>query len=287
MKESEFAGRSLIEKWLLVHINQRAEVVAISRTTRILTERKAAREREKYAKLEPAHYDDEAIARHDAIYEAETVRGAAPRYWEDVEIGEKLAPRAKGPFVVTDCILFHAGGYGFHYRPGTGRIGYKNRKRIPAFYIKNEQGVPDVAMRVHWDTAWAQAIGNPMPYDYGMMRDCWLSHVVTDWMGDDAVMLHMSSQIRKFNYIGDLHVMSGEVIDKRVADGRYIVDLRVNGLNQRGAETCFADVSVALPTRGGGAPALPEPPADIAARARELMDEHWRLETIASGGRRA
>jgi acyl dehydratase len=83
MKESAFAGSSLIEKWLLVHVNQRAEVVAISRTTRILTERKAAREREKYAKLEPAQYTDEDIARHDAIYEAETVRGAEQRSWED------------------------------------------------------------------------------------------------------------------------------------------------------------------------------------------------------------
>src|SRR3546814_17053239 len=76
---------------------------------------------------------------------------------------------AKGPLTETDMIVFHAGGYGFvHYAPCSNRIAFKNRRRIAPFYVKNEYGIPDVAQRVHWDSAWAQAIGNPMAYDYGV-----------------------------------------------------------------------------------------------------------------------
>ena len=28
-----------------------------------------------------------------------------------------------------------------------------------------------MAQRLHWDSEWAKAIGNPMAYDYGVMRE--------------------------------------------------------------------------------------------------------------------
>src|SRR3546814_21199983 len=103
-------------------------------------------------------------------------------------------------------IVCHAGGYGFvPYAPCSNRIAFKNRRRIAPFYVKNECGIPDVAQRVHWDSAWAQAIGNPMAYDYGVMRDCHLSHFLTDWMGDDGWLVYQTSEIRKFNYVRETH----------------------------------------------------------------------------------
>ena len=160
---------------------------------------------------------------------------------------------AKGPLTTTDMIVFHAGGYGFvPYEPCANRIAYKNRQRIAPFYVKNEYGVPDVAQRVHWDNAWAQAIGNPMAYDYGVMRDCWLSHYMTDWMGDEGWLVSQSSEIRKFNYIGDSHVFTGEVVGKRVEDGRCVVDIEMRGTNQRDVVTCPAKATVALPSREHG-----------------------------------
>src|SRR3546814_18522802 len=93
------------------------------------------------------------------IYAQETVQGAAKRWFEEVEKGDSLGLQAKGPLTVTDVICFHAGGYGFvPYAPTANRLAHKNRQRIPAFYIKNEYGVPDVAQRLHWEPVWAQAI---------------------------------------------------------------------------------------------------------------------------------
>jgi acyl dehydratase len=277
-KKSEFAERSLLITGLSVKMNQRAEIVAVSRTLAIHTERKTAREKGKYAAIEPARYTEEDIERLDAVYAAEQVQGGTPRWWEDVSVGDALTPMAKGPLTVTDMIVFHAGGYGFvPYEPCSNRIAYANRQRIAPFYVQNEFGVPDVAQRVHWDSAWAQAIGNPMAYDYGVMRDCWLSHFVTDWTGDEGWLVSQGSQMRKFNYIGDSHILTGEVVGKRIENGRCLVDIEMRGTNQRGTVTCPASATVALPSRSRGPVPLPEPPADLQATAAELMQRHREL----------
>src|SRR6201992_4388806 len=80
-KKSEFAERSVLVTYSSVKMNQRAEIVAISRTLAIHTERKTARDKGKYAAIEPAAYTDEDIARLDAVYDAEQTRGAEPRWW--------------------------------------------------------------------------------------------------------------------------------------------------------------------------------------------------------------
>lgn len=278
-KKSEFAERSVLITYISVKMNQHAEIVAIARTLAIHTERKKAREKGKYARIEPARYTDEDIARLDEIYAAEKPRGAEPRWWEDVEVGATLQPMAKGPLTATDLIVFHAGGYGFTpYTPCSNRLAYKNRQRISAFYVKNEYGIPDVAQRVHWDSAWAQAIGNPMAYDYGVMRDCWLSHFLTDWMGDDGWLVRQHSEIRKFNYFGDSHVITGEVVGKRVDDqGLHVVDIEMRGTNQRGEVTCPGTATVALPSRESGPVVLPQPPVDLRRQAAELMARHGQL----------
>jgi acyl dehydratase len=277
-KESEFAERSVLVTYASVKINQRAEIVAVSHTLAIHTERKTAREKGKYAAIAPATYTDDDLARLDAVYEAEQVRGAEPRWWEDVTVGDALTPMAKGPLTMTDMIVFHAGGYGFvPYAPTANRIAFENRRRIAPFYVKNEHGIPDVAQRVHWDSAWAQAIGNPMAYDYGVMRDCWLSHFMTDWMGDDGWLVGQSSEIRKFNYMGDSHILTGEVVGKRIEDGRCLVDIDMRGTNQRGDVTCPGRATVALPSRERGPVVLPEPPVELDEQAVTMLARHREL----------
>jgi acyl dehydratase len=278
IKPSEFAGRSAVQVRRDVVLNQHGEVVGVYRILRILTERKEARSRGKYADIEPAHYTDEDYERIDAIYEAERPRGAEPRLWEDVEVGDALAPMVKGPLTVTEVIAFHAGGYGFvPYGLRSSRVGYKNRKRIAPFYIRNEQGVWDVAQRLHWDSQWAKAIGNPMAYDYGVMRQSWFYHHVSDWAGDDAFIEGMTDSIRKFNYMGDTQFLAGEVTDKRIEDGRYLVELQLRMVNQRDVETAYATATVSLPSRDAGLPTLPPTPIDLERQTAAMYARHNAL----------
>jgi acyl dehydratase len=278
VKKSEFANRSVIQVRRDVAINQRGEVVGVYRILMILTERKTAREKGKYAEIEAAKYTDEDYERVDAIYAEEKARGAEKRYWEDVNVGDTLQPMVKGPLTVTEIIAFHSGGYGFvPYGLRSSRLGYQNRKRIAPFYIKNQNGIWDVAQRLHWDSEWAKAIGNPMSYDYGVMRQCWFYHQVSDWAGDDAVIDTMEDSIRKFNYMGDTQFLNGEVVGKREENGRCVVDLQLTMVNQRDTQTAFAKATVALPTRTLGIPTLPTVPQDLQRQAARMFARHNEL----------
>lgn len=277
-KHSEFAGRSIIRIRRVVRVNQRAEVVAIERTILIGTERKKSRERGKNMDIKPATYTAEQIAEIDAIYAAEGPRGAEKRYYEDVEVGETLPRMVKGPLTLTDVISFHAGGYGFGpYGIGGARVGYKNRQRVPKFYINNAAGIPDVAQRLHWENEWSQSIGNPMAYDYGIMRECWLTHYVTDWVGDDGWLVRQHDEMRKFNYIGDTQFITGEVVAKRIENGNGVVDLEFRATNQRGEVTAPATATVALPSREFGPVVLPQPDEELRRKAAAMMARHNEL----------
>jgi acyl dehydratase len=278
VKKSEFAGRSAVQVRRDVVLNQHGDVLGVYRMLRILTERKAARQRGKYADIEPAQYTDEDYERIDAIYASERPRGAEKRYWEDVNVGDALPAMVKGPLTTTDIIAFHAGGYGFvPYGLHGQRVGYKNRQRIAPFYIKNEHGVWDVAQRLHWDSSWAKAIGNPLAYDYGVLRQCWFYHHVSDWAGDDAFIENLADSIRKFNYLGDTQFLSGEVTDKREEGGRYLVDLRLRMVSQRDIETAYATCTVSLPSRTAGLPPLPAVPVDLQRRTADMFARHNEL----------
>jgi acyl dehydratase len=278
VKESEFAGRSVIQVSRDVKLNQRGDVVSVQRVLRVLAERKTARERGRNSTIEPASYSDEDIARIDEVYASEQRRGAEPRFWEDVQVGDALPPMAKGPLTTTEIVAFHAGGYGFvPYGLKSSRLAYKNRMRIAPFFIKNEMGVPDVAQRLHWDPEWAKAIGNPMAYDYGVMRECWFHHYATDWAGDDAFVVRQSDSMRKFNYHGDVQLLSGSVVDKREQDGMKLVDLQMKMTNQRDVDTSFADVTICLPSRDAGGAVLPAVPGDIQRKATAMFARHNEL----------
>ncbi len=278
LKESEFAGRSLIVTRIHVQFNQRAEVVQTQRVITIHTERHESKKRKKYDAIEPASYTPEDIAKIDEIYAAEVRRGANTRYFEDVEVGASLGTMAKGPLTTTDMVVFHSGGYGFApYTPSSSRLTYKNRQRIAPFYIPNEQGIPDVAQRIHWDSEYARSIGLPAAYDYGMMRDCWLTHFLTDWIGDEGWLETMSSQMRKFNYMGDTHTFTGEVVGKRVEGDRYLVDVELRGTSQRGEVTCPATATISLPSRETGLATLPTAPVEFERVAAQMLKRSGEL----------
>lgn len=278
VKQSEFAGRSVIITSRQVKVNQRSEVIATYDLLRVLTERKTAAKKGKYAGIQPATYSDDEIAEIEAIYASETVRGSERRWFEGVEQGASLGTQAKGPLTVTDVICFHAAGYGFTpYAPSANRRAHKNRQRIPAFYIKNEHGIPDVAQRLHWDPVWSQAIGNPMAYDYGVMRENYLWQYLNDWAGDDAVITNLHDEIRKFNYMGDVQRVTGEVVGKRREDGNDVVDVVVRFTNQRDEETVRATATIALPSEARPLPLYPPVPDELADQAARMMARHWEL----------
>ncbi|WP_054815028.1 FAS1-like dehydratase domain-containing protein [Nocardia arizonensis] len=258
-KKSAFGGRSAHVTRAFIYTGTDGFPTAIRRGTWVNTERHATRERKKEV-LRQDPYTDEQLAEIDAAYAAETPRGARPRYWEDVRVGDDLPVRVKGPLVTTDIVVWHL-GWGMQLTPsGAFRIAHAVRAKAPGLYPRNALNVPDTVQRLHWEPERAHELGLPTSYDYGAMRETWFTHLLTDWIGDDGWLWKLSVQHRGFNYIGDTSWLGGKVVDKYEVDGRSAVDLELTCVNQRGGVTSPATATVLLPTRAR-AVELPDPPA--------------------------
>jgi acyl-CoA thioesterase FadM len=265
-KPSRFGGRSAHVTHDFLYSNGHGDIVAIQRGTWINAERHTTKalSDEKPAGKPPVSfepYTDEQLAEIDATYDSETRRGAQTRYFEDVQVGEQIQPRVKGPLVITDLIVWHL-GWGMQLTPpGTFGLARRVRRKAPGLYPPNARNIPDTVQRLHWDPVRAAELGIPMNYDYGAMRETWLTHALTDWMGDDGWLFRLRCEHRRFNYIGDATWVRGTVVDKVQVDGRNEVHLELSCTNQRGEQTTPGTAVVLLPTRQESVQ-LPRPPAE-------------------------
>ena len=175
------------------------------------------------------------------------MRGAIPRCWEDVEVGEALPEVVKGPLTVTSVVAF-VQGWGSLYVRAHG-LAFDLFERHPALAIPNAFGVPEPPERVHWDDALARAVGVPAAYDYGPERVAWLGHLVTNWMGDAGVLRRLSVQVRRHNLIGDTTWCRGTVTARTLVGDEGEVTLALAAVNQRGETIAAGQAVVALPRR--------------------------------------
>ena len=115
--------------------------------------------------------------------------------------------------------------------------------------------------RVHWDPEFARRSGNPTTFDYGRMRETWLIHLCTDWMGDDAWLWKLDCEFRRVQLRGRHPVARGTVTNRYLAEGgRPAVDVDLAATNQRGELTTPGHATILLPSREHGAVRLPDPP---------------------------
>jgi acyl dehydratase len=260
-KASEFAERAVHEWTAQVFREHDGPILSGQYRLMIRTERSKARQRKKYDDVAIVPYTDDQIADIDAQYQREAARGKEPRWWEGVSVGDEVGPMVKGPLTVTDMVCWHAGmGMGL-YGVKPLRLAAQNRKRVPRFFYRDDLNVPDVQQRVHWDPELARRAGNPTTYDYGRMRETWLIHLCTDWMGDDAWLWKLDCEFRRFNYVGDTQWLGGRVTDRYLAEGdRPAVDLELWATNQRGEVTTPGHATILLPSHERGDVRLPDPP---------------------------
>ncbi|GAA3526967.1 MaoC family dehydratase N-terminal domain-containing protein [Amycolatopsis ultiminotia] len=258
-KRSSFGGRTAHVTNGFLYANGRGEMHAVRRGTWINAERHTSKKRAR-EKLRQEPYRPEEIAGIEAAYAAESRRGAEPRHFEDVEIGEELPPKVKGPLTTTDVVVWHL-GWGMQLTPpGAFKIAADIRRKAPGLYPPNALNIPDTVQRLHWEPARAQELGLPNAYDYGGMRETWLCHLLTDWAGDEGWLWKLRCEHRKFNYLGDTTWVRGRVVGKAREGGRNEVHIELRCENQRGEVTSPATAVVLLPTRRNPV-TLPEPPA--------------------------
>ncbi len=251
-KPSRFAPRIVIDHFLNRYQNQRGEEVASIHWSVINFERGEAKARNAEAGLALPHpwtAEEAAALDHEALGQAP--RGATPRFFEDVRVGDALDVLTKGPVGMTDEIAFVAGGGAPIPRLTAHRaalLAYEKHKAW-AFRDPTTHAMEPI-YSVHYNREAANAMAVPMQYDVGFQRQCWHLQLLTNWVGDDGWVKRASAQYRRFVYLGDVVRLSGRVLRKYVdAEGEPCVDVSTAALNQRGDDVMPGAATIALPSR--------------------------------------
>jgi acyl dehydratase len=249
--ETRFAGRAVQQIYHVDFFNQQGDKVAEADSWCFRTERDHAREQgSKYKDVrarEPRRYSQEEIQEAYKLYANEEVRGSTPRYWQDVKEGEDLPVMFKGPMTVTGFIAYAQGWGGLYIR--ANKLAWKLIDAHPGVGITNRFGIPDVPERVHWEEDFALEVGAPGAYDYGPERNSWLTHQLTNWMGDDGFLRKSHCKVRRHNPEGDMLFFKARVKRKFVEDGRHLVEIEQEARNQDDELSVVGTGIVELPSR--------------------------------------
>lgn len=250
--ETRFAGRAIQQTYHVDFYNQHGDLIADADSWCFRTERDHAREQgTKYdglkVRAEPRYSKDE-LAEAFELYANEEVRGATPRYWEDVTQGETLPTMLKGPMTVTGFIAYAQGWGGLYIR--ANKLAWQQIHAHPGLGIENRFGIPDCPERVHWEEDFAREVGAPGAYDYGPERCSWLTHHFTNWMGDDGFLCNATCKIRRHNPAGDMLFINGKVTRKFIDEGRHMVEIEQEARNQDDELSILGTGLVQLPARG-------------------------------------
>jgi len=248
--QTRFAGRSFQQIYHVDFYNQDGDQVAGADSWVFRTDRDEARERgTKYTDVrgKVEQLSDEQLDEWGKLYANEEIRGANTRYWEDVSEGEELPRMMKGPMTVTGFICYAQGWGGLYIR--ANKLAWKMQQAHPGLGIKNRFNVPDCPERVHWDEAFALEVGAPGAYDYGPERCSWLTHQLTNWIGDEGFLRNSKCQIRRHNPDGDVIFIDGTVTRKWEQDGKHLVEISQRAETHRGELSASGAAIVELPSR--------------------------------------
>jgi acyl dehydratase len=225
-------------------------------------ERETARATGKYSGVERSPHTPEDIAAVSALYaeEAKRASSGSQLFWEDVRVGDQVPVIVRGPYSATTAVAFEQ-AWGGLFITAHG-YWFDRLREHPRLGITNEYGVPEPPEAVHWDSALAKSVGVPDAYDYGPERISWLATLLTSWGGLESFLQELYVEVRRFNLIGDITYLEGEVTETTpgadgAAHGTVRVDIRAR--NQRDEITAKGWGSLRLPTR----PLTEEPRLDI------------------------
>ncbi len=249
--DTRFSGRAVQQVYHVNFFNQSGDLLCEADSWCFRTDRDAAREEgTKYKELREKpqrRYDEAELAGLYKLYHDEEIRGAESRYWEDVSIGDALPTMAKGPMTVTGFICYAQGWGGLYIR--ANKIAWRQIDKHPGLGIENKYGIPDCPERVHWENEFATEVGAPAAYDYGPERCSWMTHHLTNWMGDSGFLCRSETKIRRHNPEGDLLYINGSITGKYENDGDGYVEITHEARNQDDELSILGSGVVRLPRR--------------------------------------
>ena len=249
---SRFAGRRIKDYLRQEYRNQNDELVATFICSRVRFERTEATSRASERKITiPHEWTDAEVEAIEENVLAETPRGATPRYWDDVNVGDKIDVITKGPIGLTDEIAFVASGAAPIPRLAAHGVALRRYRRHPRWaYRDPTTHALEPVYSVHYNDYAAKLQGAQAAYDVGIQRTCWQIHSLTNWMGDAGRLKVANSQYRSHVYLSDVVCLGGEITAKSIdEDGDHVVEITTWAQNQRDQNVMPGIAVVALPHR--------------------------------------
>ena len=246
-KRGKMGGRQFLQIGRTSYY-RRGEIVATCKGMAMRVERKAAKEQGKYKETKPHVNTPEEMEKIYEAIEREERRGATPRYWEEVNVGDELVPVVKGPLAMEDMIAWYVCTTAPHFAKAHElRLVYL--KKHPAWaYVDPKTGAVGQMSAVHERSDLTESLGISAPYDLGVQRFSWIGHLIANWMGDDGFLKKVNAQCRLFNLFGDTQYLKGKVVKKYMEQNQHLVDIEIRTENQRGENTMPGLATVVLPS---------------------------------------
>jgi acyl dehydratase len=249
IKQSHFGGRSVIERQEARYFNQRGELVAVARPTGLRVERDSSRAIQKIKDIQLPHpWTEQELQEVGEKILKEEIRGADPRYWEDVTEGDELPTLIKGPLGLSDIIAYCNGAAPVQLL--AHELALQEYNRHPAWYFRDPQTCAlEPIYSVHYNKSAANACGIPYPYDIGVQRHSWLMQLLTNWMGDSGWLKRSFAKFINFVFYSDAVWITGKITKKYIDGNEHCVDIETSAINQRGEETMPGISTIVLPSK--------------------------------------
>jgi acyl dehydratase len=148
----------------------------------------------------------------DAVHEGYCM--ADQIHWDDVTEGMEVPALVKNP--TTQQLVKYAGASGDYYQ-----IHYDKD------FAKNNE-LEDVIL-------------------HGALKNAFLGHLMTDWMGPEGTLKKLACQYRGMDVPGNPITAKGVVTRKYQEGSNYLVDCEIWLENQEGQKTTPGSATVALP----------------------------------------
>ena len=251
---SNFAGRRIKDYLRQEYWNQNDELVARFICSRMRFERGEAQSRRASRSIELPHpWTEEELARIEKDVLAERPRGAEPRYWDDVEVGDEMDVITKGPIGLTDEIAYIAAGAAPIPRLSAHGVALRRYHKHPRWAFRDPvTKALEPVYSVHYNDYAAKLQGAQLAYDVGIQRTCWQIHSLTHWIGDAGTVKAIHGQYRAHVYLSDVVRLGGRVVAKEVdEDGDHVARLETWAHNQREQNVMPGSAVVVLPSKQG------------------------------------
>ena len=143
----------------------------------------------------------------------EKCRGASPRYWEEVSVGDPLGTVTKGPLSIMDIVAWCAGTMG---SPDT-------QKGFSAGGLNDQTAT-------------------------GPQLAAWVMHLLTNWMGDNGFLHELTVTFSGLPSLGSTTTISGSVSSTFMDENKCFCEITFTCLLQNGELIANGKALIEIPT---------------------------------------